>query len=125
MGDELRRWWASKQLSTLDRGKPLPADCPVIVQGIQIVDDVRLIAIEGEPVADHGLHILKSFNSGVTFPLGYANGEAAYLPSSRMLPEGGYEVDSFWEYGDPSQLAEGMERILEKTFQQFRLQGIS
>lgn len=124
MGDELRRWWGNKQLSLLQSRGTLADDCPVIVQAIQLADDVRLVAIEGEPVADHGLHILKSFG-GVTFPLGYANGEAAYLPSSRMLPEGGYEVTSYYEYGHPSQLAAGMEQVLEKTFQQFKQAGIS
>jgi hypothetical protein len=77
-----------------------------------------LIATEGEPVSDHGLHMLSMF-PGVTFPLGYANGEAAYLPSSRMLSEGGYEVDSFWEYGLPSQFAPGMEDQLRQAFDRF------
>jgi hypothetical protein len=121
---ELKRIWAKRQMRNLMHRGKLADTCPVLIQAIQLGQDVRLVAIEGEPVADHGLHILKFFKDGVTFPLGYANGEAAYLPSSRMLPEGGYEVHSFWEYGHPSQLDAGMEGILENTLLGFMKLGM-
>jgi hypothetical protein len=117
---EVRHLWAARQLELLDRGHVLPASASVLIQGIQLGADLRLIAIEGEPVAEHGLNILKFYDQGVTFPLGYANGEALYLPVSRQLPEGGYEVDSFWEYSYPSRLAPGMEQIVERTLVAFR-----
>lgn len=116
--DEVRRRWAERQLGILTRHGQLADSCPVLIQFVQLGARLHLIATEGEPVSDHGLHMLRAF-PGVTFPLGYANGEAAYLPSSRMLSEGGYEVDSFWEYGLPSRFAPGMEDQLQKAFDKF------
>lgn len=104
--------WAQRQLETLQRTGSLPTSAGILVQGIQLAHNVRVIALEGEPVADHGKLIQDAFRQGVTFVLGYTNGEGLYLPSSRMIDEGGYEVDSYFEYGYPSQLAGGMEQII-------------
>lgn len=121
---EVRHLWAARQLEFLDKGIPLRTAASVLIQGIQLGDNLRIIAIEGEPVADHGLNILKHYPEGITFALGYSNGEALYLPVSYMLPEGGYEVDSFWEYSYPSRLAPGMEAVVEQTLQAFEKQNI-
>ncbi len=74
---------------------------------------VRLVGVEGELVGELGNRMLHSFPGGVTFPLGYTDGCRIYLPSSRMLPEQGYEVDSYWEYHWPSPLAPGIEGVLD------------
>jgi hypothetical protein len=117
--------WAARQIELLDRGQRLRTAAPVLIQGVQLGRGLRMIAIEGEPVAEHGLNILKFYEEGVTFPLGYANGEAMYLPVTRQLPEGGYEVDSYWEYGAPAQLAPGMEEIVRRTLETFKTEGIA
>jgi len=75
---------------------------------------VRLIAVEGELVAELGLLIRRFFGKGLTFVLGYSNGEGLYLPTSAMLEEGGYEVASYWEYGFPAPLAPGIEETLTR-----------
>lgn len=117
--------WGARQLELLDRGRSLPIAASILVQGLQIGRHLRMIAIEGEPVAEHGRNILAFYEEGgVTFPLGYTNGEGMYLPVSRQIPEGGYEVDSYPEYGYPSRLKPGMEDILNRTLEDFRSQGI-
>ena len=116
--------WAARQLELLDRGQKLRTAASVLIQGIQLGKGLRMVAIEGEPVAEHGLNMLKFYSEGVTFPLGYANGEAMYLPVTRQLPEGGYEVDSYWEYGAPAGLAPGMEQVVTQTLETFQRQGI-
>ncbi len=120
---ELHARWVETQLKKLRQG-PLPESWPVFVHGLQIGRRVRIVAIEGEPVAAHGLAILSAFPVGVTFPLGYANGEAAYLPTSEMLAEGGYEVEGYWEYGLPAPLRHGMESVLEKALADLKRGGI-
>ena len=117
--------WAARQLELLDRGQHPRTAASVLIQGIQLGKGLRMVAIEGEPVAEHGLNMMKFYDDGVTFPLGYANGEAMYLPVTRQLPEGGYEVDSFWEYGAPSGLAPGMEEVVTRTLEVFRMEGIA
>jgi hypothetical protein len=96
----------------------------VLFQGIQLGEGLRLIAIEGEPMAAYGNMILDAYPNGVTFPLGYANGEALYLVTSNMLDEGGMEPTSYWEYGWPAPLAPGMEAIVAEAIEELGQRGI-
>ena len=117
--------WGARQLELLERGQTLRTSASVLVQGMQLGDGLRLVAIEGEPVAEHGLNVLAFYGDGVTFPLGYSNGEALYLPVTRQLSEGGYEVTAYPEYGYPARLAPGMEEIVEKELEELRAAGIT
>ena len=47
--------------------------------------------MNGEIVADYGLRI-RELSQGAVLPLGYANGMTGYIPTSRILVEGGYEA---------------------------------
>jgi hypothetical protein len=84
----------------------------------------RLLAIEGELVGELGNHLMREGGEGVTMPLGYSNGTGLYLPSSRMISEGGYEVESHHEYGYGAPLATGAERILSDAVTALRSAGI-
>lgn len=95
--------------------------CPVLLHGIQLGTGLRFVALEGEPVAAHGLAIQKFYPRGTTFALGYANGPAMYLVTSAMLDEGGYEPTSFAEYGFPAPLAKGMENILDAGLRELKI----
>jgi hypothetical protein len=106
-----RRRWADDMLQRLATA-PLPASVPIGVHTLVLSPDVRIIGVEGEIVGEIGNHILSQFPRGVTFPLGYTNGCRIYLPVHRMLSEGGYEVDSYWEYHCPAPLAVGSEEAL-------------
>jgi hypothetical protein len=117
---EIRRLWAGRQIERLDRGEVLASHTPVLLQAVQLADGVRLVALEGEPVAGIGKIIQRHVDSGVTFPLGYTNGQGLYLPTERMLAEGGYEVESAYEYGFPAPLAPGYEAILNATLNDAR-----
>lgn len=112
---DLRRHWAQRQLLRLDRGETLTPFAPVLVQAIRLGRDLRLIALEGEPVGGFARLIEQWCNSGFTFPLGYSNGQGLYLPIEKMIPEGGYEVESAYEYGFPANLAPGYEALLSRT----------
>lgn len=121
---ELLRQWAERQIATLKRAGQLSSDVPITVQGIQLGKGVRLVGIEGEPVSEFGVLIQAFYEEGVTFPLGCTNGAQLYLPTSEMLDEGGYEVESYYEYGYPAPLAPGMERILTQALKWLRAAGI-
>jgi len=122
--EELKRLWAERQLLRLDRGEQLPEAVPLTVHGLQIGKDVRLIGLEGEPVAELGLIIKDFYEGGITFPLGYSDGAQLYLVTSPMLAEGGYEVESYYEYGYPAPAAEGLENILLEALKKLHHQGI-
>jgi neutral ceramidase len=121
---EILKLWAKEQLAALDRGYELPTSVEITLHGIRLGNGLRLVGIEGEAVAELGLLIDKSYPQGTTFALGYTDGAQMYLPTSKMLDEGGYEVVSFWEYRKPSRLAKGMERILMDSLAQLRSLGI-
>lgn len=113
-GNPAKRMWAGNVLARLDRAERLPDRVPIGVHVIQISEDVRIAGLEAEVVADWGRIVERFYGAGVTFVLGYTDGCQLYLPTTAMISEGGYEVESFWEYHWPAQLAPGMEeRILE------------
>lgn len=119
-----RQFWARRQLELLDRGTPLRTAAAITLHGIQLGNGLRLIGLEGEAVADLGLLIERFYGGGITFALGYTDGAQLYLPSERMLVEGGYEVGSYHEYGFPSRLAPGMEKILKDALESLRARGV-
>lgn len=111
-------------LGLLDRGQTLATAVPVLLQAIQLGRGLRIAALEGEAVSGLGWLIRKFYRRGVTFPLGYSNGTGMYLPVESMLPEEGYEVESFSEYGYPAPLASGFESILLRALEQLKQAGI-
>lgn len=120
----IRKHWAERQIEKLGRGFGLESSAMILAQGICLGKGLRLVALEGEPVAELGLQICNHFRSGITFPLGYSNGTGLYLPTSRMLEQGGYEVNSYYEYGYAATLARGIEAVLDRALAQFGQAGI-
>ncbi len=121
---DVRCMWAARQIELLERYGKLPESITLTTHGVQLGKGLRILGIEGEAVGDWGFIIEKFYGRGVTFPLGYTDGTGLYLPTSRMLPEGGYEVVSSWEYGLPAPLAKGMEDVVAKALAQLRERGI-
>ena len=117
--------WAREMIELIDRGFGLPDAVPITAHGVRIGPGLRFIGIEGEIVAELGHQINDFYGNGITFPLGYTDGAQLYLPTSKMLDEGGYEAESYYEYRFPAALAKGMEDILANTLQELRLKGIT
>jgi len=122
---DMKRAWAGRMLERLARGDDLPAVVPVTMHGIGIGAGVRLIGVEGEAVADHGYLLEGAFGGGTTFPMGYTDGCQMYIPSDKMLAEGGYEVDSFSEYHFPAGLAGGIDARLLAGCDGLRAAGLA
>jgi neutral ceramidase len=64
---------------------------PYPVQAWQFGPDLTLLALGGEVVVDYALRLKKEVGPGKTWVMGYANDVMAYIPSLRVLKEGGYE----------------------------------
>lgn len=118
------RQWCDRHVRLIELGQQRNY-IPVLMQGIQLAEGIRMLAIEGEPLAPHGIAMEKSFTSGTTFGLGYANGEAMYLVASDQIDPGGYEPESFWEYGQPGPLAKGLETARDNGIAELKRRGIS
>jgi hypothetical protein len=87
------------------------------VQVWQFGKDLKLIALGGELVADYALRLKGQYGFDNTWVAGYSNDVMAYIPSRRVLLEGGYEGGGALIYfGLPGRFGAAVEEIIvEKT----------
>jgi len=107
---------AEKHLATLAAGKPLATSVPYPVQTWEFGRDLTMVFLAGEVVAEYSLRLKRELGGRGVWVNAYANAVPCYIPSRRMYPEGGYEVDSSMDYyGWPARLAEGTEDLIIGT----------
>ena len=100
---------ARLMLEAYDRGSPV-REVIYPVQAIRLGTDLALLGLGGEVVVDYGLDLKKEFGRGRLVVAGYSNDVMCYIPTVRILREGGYEaVDSMIYYGQPGPFAESVE----------------
>jgi len=104
---------AADQLRELDAGRPLRSSYPYCAQ-LWRIGNQTLVALGGEVVVDYAITI-KRMLGRETFVFGFSNDLMSYIPSLRVLREGGYEgAASQLEYGMPAQWREDIEsRVLD------------
>lgn len=97
----------------------LPTSLPYVVQVIKLGDDVQITALSGEVTVDYSLLIKYFFPREKQFVMGYSNDCPAYIPSLRVLREGGYEGgDSMVYYGVHGPWAPSIEEDIMKTIKE-------
>jgi hypothetical protein len=85
-------------------------DTPYPVQAIRFGKSLTLLALGGEVVVDYALRAKREFPGEPLIVAAYSNSVMCYIPSERMLAEGGYEVvDNMVYYGQPGPFAPGVE----------------
>ncbi len=97
------------------------------VQAWRLGDQVVWVALGGEVVVDYSHRLKKEIAAelkekgaeAAVWVTAYANDVMAYIPSERVLKEGGYEGDtSMIPYGQPSKWAPGLEEKIVGTAKQ-------
>jgi len=78
-------------LEQMDTGK-LPSEVPLPIQIWRFGKDLTLIALAGEVGVDYALRLKRELGADRTWPVAYANEVPCYIPSERVLKEGGYEA---------------------------------
>jgi neutral ceramidase len=78
-------------LKEIERSGSLRGTYPYPVQAWQLGPDLTLVALGGEVVVDYSLRLKKELGPDRTWVAGYTNDVMAYIPSLRVLQEGGYE----------------------------------
>jgi hypothetical protein len=115
--------WASRMLRWQESGKPIPKTYPYPIQAWRLGGEQLMLTMGGEVVVDYCLRFKADYGDQ-TWIFGYCNDVMAYIPSYRVLLEGGYEgQSSMWVYGMPcnrwgdsieQDIAQGMEGLVEK-----------
>jgi neutral ceramidase len=103
---------AERLLKALDSGGKIDDHYPHYpVQVWRLGKEFLWVALGGEVVVDYNLRLKKELASWPTLWItGYANDVMAYIPSLRVLKEGGYEGDtSMIAYGMPTKWAPAIE----------------
>jgi hypothetical protein len=104
---------AKKNLARLDRGEKLPTKLPYLVQVWNFGPDLALVFLSGEVVVDYSLRLKREFDSQRLWVNGYANDVPCYIPSARVLAEGGYEGATAMLYYDrPTKFAPPVEDLI-------------
>lgn len=107
--DRFRVRRAREMLALYDRREPIRRT-PYPVQAIRFGDGATLLALGGEVVIDYALRAKREFPRERLVVLGYSNDVMCYIPSRRVLKEGGYEADSSMiYYGMPGPFDEEVE----------------
>jgi len=110
--------YAERLLKELERGGLLTS-YPAPVQAARIGDQILFVALPGETVVDYSLRIKnenRKSNGPDVWVAGYSNDVFAYIPSLRVLLEGGYEAGGAMRYMttvvQPGPFAPNVEDIL-------------
>ena len=92
--NQYERWKANYILGELNAERTVPRKYELPVQAIQFGNDLLLVAIGGECVVDYSLRTKRKFDHDdgpEIWVAGYSNDVFGYLPTLRVLKEGGYE----------------------------------
>ena len=90
-GPGWQRGNAARMVAMIDRGRALPASYRAPVALWQFGGDLTLVALPGEVVVDYVYGIEKAIGPLRLLPAAYCNDYFGYLPSKRVIQEGGYE----------------------------------
>lgn len=85
---------AEAYLKLLSEGKPLPESVKLPVAQVQIGSDLTFVLMGGEVLVDYSRKIKRLLAQDRPWTIGYAYEVPCYIPSARVIKEGGYESDS-------------------------------
>ncbi len=107
---------ASHLLKKLETDGRLDSTYPYPIQAWALGSSAQLVLLGGEVVVDYSLRLKEENSSRDLWVAGYSNDVMAYIPSERVLKEGGYEgATSMIYYGLPTVWAAGLEDQISST----------
>jgi hypothetical protein len=96
---DARSFGATQMLALLEKGERPPThyNCPLTVW--QFGRDLTLVGLSGEVVVDYVTRLEQALGPNQLWPAAYCNDVFGYLPSARVLREGGYETRGLYSGG--------------------------
>jgi len=108
-GDRFRERRARLMLNAYTSGRPVRS-IPYPVQVVRLDDRLAILALAGEVVVDYSKRAKEEFPQLDLVVAGYSSEVSCYIPSARVLSEGGYEAnESMIYYGQPGPLRADVE----------------
>ncbi len=115
----LRRYDAAMNAIRARDGR-LPAAQPDPVQVWTFGSGLTFVGLGGEVVVDYALRLAREFPERRLWVAGYSNDVFGYVPSLRVLREGGYEGgDAMVYYARPGPFTESVEELIVGRARQF------
>ncbi|HWC78070.1 MAG TPA: neutral/alkaline non-lysosomal ceramidase N-terminal domain-containing protein [Blastocatellia bacterium] len=117
-----RRNHARRLLARMTQSGKLPSQLPYVAQVVQFGFDLTLVALAGEVVTDYSLRLKRELGANGLWVASYSNDVFGYIPSARVLREGGYEAhDSVVFYDLPAPFDPSVEEtIIRKVHEMVR-----
>ena len=117
VSDPVWGFHAWQNIRRINRGEVLPREIPYAVQTWNFGRELAIVFLTGEATVDYSLRLKKEFEDKRLWVTAYANAVPCYIPSKRVLREGGYEAETNMTYYDwPAKLDEGTEdRIIDSV----------
>jgi hypothetical protein len=115
--------WAKYMLGVWDRDGSLPRTYPYPVQAWHLGPDVTWLFLGGEVVVDYALRIKSEFGGKATWVTSYSNDVMGYIPSRRVLAEGGYEgggaripygLPAVWDPQIEQQIVDAVHKVADQ-----------
>jgi|GEM_PF-334950 len=115
--DKYDRRHAEVLLKQIEQNGSIRKTYPYLVQVVRFGDDLTMVALAGEVVVDYSLRLKKELPGAAVWVAGYSNDVFGYVPSVRVLREGGYEAGDAMRYTElPGPFAPSIEeRIVSKV----------
>lgn len=106
-------------LSVLEKEGKLRDRYPYPVQAWMFGTDLTFIGLTGENVVDYCLRFKREYGPDNTWVAGYNNELLSYIPSLRVLREGGYEgSEGMYEYGLPGPYGYAIEEVISQKVEE-------
>lgn len=100
-------------LAELDKHGKVRESYPYPVQVLQFGKDLTLVSLGGEVVIDYALRLKKELGDTPVWVAAYSNDVMAYIPSEKVLKEGGYEGGGAMRYSNlPGPWRTGVEELI-------------
>ncbi len=115
--NKYERRHAEVLLKELEQTGKIRTTYPYLVQVVQFGSDLTLVALAGEVVVDYSLRLKAELPGPRVWVAGYCNDVFGYIPSLRVLQEGGYEGGGAMRYTPlPGPFAPSVEkRVIDKV----------
>lgn len=92
-------FFAQRALAMLEKGEKLPTHYSAPISVIQLGPDLTLVGLPGEVVVDYLTMVEKAIGPNHLWVAGYCHDVFGYLPSAKVLAEGGYETRGLYTGG--------------------------